>query len=63
MKETKTDGGGLICISSQELVAIKGGVAVAFLDNFWGYIKKAISFVNEYRDEIINGLKRGWKNL
>lgn len=44
-------------------MAIKGGVAVAFLDNFWGYIKKAISFVKEYRNEIINGLKRGWKNL
>lgn len=50
-------------ISRQEMSIVRGGVAVAFLDNFWEYVQKAVAFIKEYREEIWNGLKRGWKNL
>ncbi len=57
------DYSGLVEISLQETVVVRGGVAVAFLDNFWEYVQKAISFIKEYRHEIVNGLRKGWKNL
>lgn len=57
------DYSGLVEISLQETVIVRGGVAVAFLDNFWEYVQKAISFIKEYKQEIVNGLRKGWKNL
>jgi|GEM_PF-4505310 len=50
-------------IGIHECVEVKGGVAVACLDNFWGYIKKAFDFIIEYKDEIIEGFKRGWNKF
>lgn len=63
MKRTKRDYSGLVEVTRQEMLIVRGGVAVAFLDNFWDYVQKAVSFIKEYKKEIWSGLMKGWKNL
>lgn len=51
---------GLVCTSLQECASVKGGIAVECADNLWDYVKQAFDFIVEYRNEIIEGFKRGW---
>ena len=56
-----------ICImercSEKELQLVVGGVSTVCEFDLWGYVKKAVEFILEYREEIIRGLKKGWNKF
>lgn len=47
----------------QESASVKGGVAAECMDNLWSYVKNAFDFIMEYRNEIIEGFKKGWQKF
>ncbi len=63
MKGLELEQDGYVCLGRQELQFVRGGVSVACFENFWEYIKSAFDFIMEYRHEIVEGFKRGWKNI
>ncbi len=50
-------------MDTQELQFVRGGVAVACLDNLWDYVKKAFNFIMEYQEDFVRGFKKGWNSL
>ena len=63
MKGFELEHDGFVCLGTKELQFVRGGVSVACFENFWEYVKSAFDFLIEYQKEIIDGLKKGWKNL
>lgn len=59
----KLEHEGFVCAGIQELQFIRGGVAVASLENFWDYVKRAFDFIMEYHKDIVDGFKRGWNKF
>ena len=49
--------------SEKELQLVVGGVSTVCEFDLWGYVKKAVEFILEYREEIIRGLKKGWNKF
>ncbi len=49
--------------SEKELQLVVGGVSTVCEIDLWGYVKKAVEFILEYREEIIRGLKKGWNKF
>ena len=47
----------------KELREIRGGPAVVYEFNLGECIARALSFLKEYKDEIIRGLKKGSKRF
>ena len=49
--------------TEKELQNVIGGVSTVCEFDLWGYVKKAVDFVLEYRDEFIRGFRRGWNKF
>ena len=54
---------GRICAHMQECTSVKGGVAAECINDLWDYVIQAFDFIVEYRNEIIEGFRRGWNKF
>ena len=47
----------------KELQEVKGGTSAVYALDLGGCLKKVLSFLKEYKEEIIRGLRRGWNKF
>ncbi len=63
MKEIDLRGNNFACLKMEQMQYVMGGSAAECLEGFWDYVKKAVDFIMEYHQDIIEGFKKGWNKF